>query len=168
MANPFADVVDANFLNWGDQSPELARAYLQRDLARLKLVRSTGREEREATRRQNYERTQRDRHSGAMGYGFMQPTHREPQYRPENPNQYMIDAIMRDQALQAYDVAKRNQRVKVEPDPRAGGLAWSALQGTPPPKPGDIQRTQAFHGVVKPWERLGRGHQFVGNQPYAF
>lgn len=171
MTDPFAHVADTNLANWYG-NPEGGKKFLMRDLERLGRTRAGAREERETSRRSTYIAGGAEAHSGRHGYGFMQPGHREPQYRAENPNQYMIDAIMRDQAVQAYDLAQRRAKVST-PDPHAGGLAWSALQGTPRPKAGDIQayitqRKQNFKGVVKPGERLGRGQQFSPNQAFRF
>lgn len=89
--------------------PAVGRQQFLADLERFGRVQRSSREQPEAQARQAHDTELRRLHSGHAGYGFLAPGAENdrrwnPRYRPPgNPNQYMIDAILRDNAIAAYD-----------------------------------------------------------------
>ena len=89
--------------------PGFARAQFLRDLANRQRINQGVSDRAELENRQAYDARIRELHSGKHGYGFLAPgaeTDRKwnPRYKPAgNPNQYMIDAILRDNAIAEYD-----------------------------------------------------------------
>lgn len=91
--------------------PDFARAQFLRDIANEQRRQQSAREPAELANRQAYDARLRDLHSGAHGFGYLAPGAENdrkwnPRYKPAgNPNQYMIDAILRDNAIATYDRA---------------------------------------------------------------
>ena len=89
--------------------PAVGRAQFLADLERFGRVQRSSREQPEAQARAAHEADLRRRQSGQEGYGFLAPGAENdrrwnPRYRPPgNPNQYMLDAILRDNAIATYD-----------------------------------------------------------------
>jgi len=83
--------------------PDLERAMFLRDIAQEHRL-GTGMRERSGIQdRANFHRNLRAR-SLEAARGFRNLTPKEKKYKPPgNPNQYMVDAIMRDNAVAQYE-----------------------------------------------------------------
>lgn len=87
---------------------ERARGQFIADLDKRRVLQMTSRHEREGIEREQFdERVRR---------GEKTPQGTTPRFRPSNPNQYMIDAIMRDAAIQQYDARVQAIKSQTTPD----------------------------------------------------
>lgn len=101
-----------------DRDPTLARQLFLRDLTRTQQGYGRRRTEQEAARQQQIGQAERERTSGRHGFGHLQPNARTPRYSDRaNQSQYMLDAILKDQALAKYDreAPLRREMARAEP-----------------------------------------------------
>lgn len=90
--------------------PAFARAQFMRDITNTQRLHQSQGAREDLDARQAYDARIRELHSGQHGFGFLAPgaendTRWNPRFRApsSNPNQYMIDAILRDNAIAEYD-----------------------------------------------------------------
>lgn len=84
--------------------PAVARGLLVRDLNRVGSAKAGSRQREDQERRQSFAASERARTSGQHGFGFLRPGAPVPRYQPAgNQNQGMLDRLMRDAELAAYD-----------------------------------------------------------------
>lgn len=87
-----------------ERDPKLARGLFVRDLDRTQQNRSRGRASAESGRALERQLAEKERTSGRRGFGHLQPDARIPRYSDRTgQSQYMLDAILKDQALATYD-----------------------------------------------------------------
>ena len=86
-----------------DLDPEFGRALFLRDIARTHQGGTAREQQRLTAERAAFDEDRRHRETEAQRT-FRTLPEKEKQYHPSgNPNQYMIDAILRDNAIAQYD-----------------------------------------------------------------
>lgn len=93
-----------------------ARVQFMHDLNQRRTLQMTSRAEREAIERSAFDERVRRGEKSKHGTPL--------RFRPSNPNQYMLDAIMRDAAIQQYDSKIQSIRASVDRD-GADAPAWA-------------------------------------------